>query len=335
MANVFIDWWGLKPQYDVNEEVLCRIGHKWVAASVAYYWPIHEITRLPTRFQDEMHFYKCVVKDQEGVDRYHVVCLHDDERCIMEYPKSFRFKRGDKVVFATANAEEIPEQLKRNPWMAGTVTRTLVLDAEEYYAAYECIFNKNGTTFACKILKDDDEHLASIHASERDRLMDAIDQNCSLNHIEFLTNTAGGMDVSVFQDAVLKRAIAAGSYNTLLWLQKTFMLQLDEIQDAKGNTLLHQLAMSPNVIRFLETVSSTHHVKDLGYYAYVHIDLSDSHAGPSRPGMIHRKNESGETWLDVLIRQGNVAALDFALNQTKGVVWLIPDRKTFERADAA
>ena len=110
MANVFIDWWGLKPQYDVNEEVLCRIGHKWVAASVAYYWPIHEITRLPTRFQDEMHFYKCVVKDQEGVDRYHVVCLHDDERCIMEYPKSFRFKRGDKVFFATANAEEIPEQ---------------------------------------------------------------------------------------------------------------------------------------------------------------------------------------------------------------------------------
>jgi len=47
-----------------------------------------------------------------------------------------------------------------------------------------------------------------------------------------------------------------------------------------------------------------------------------------------RKNESGETWLDVLIRQGNVAALDFALNPTKGVVWLIPDRKTFERADA-
>jgi len=184
-------------------------------------------------------------------------------------------------------------------------------------------------------LKGDDEHLASIHASERDRLMDAIDQNCSLNHIEFLINTAGGMDVSVFQDAVLKRAIAAGSYNTLLWLHKTFMLQLDEIQDAKGNTLLHQLAMSPNVIRFLETVSSTHHVKDLGYYAYVHIDFSDSHAGPSQPGMIHRKNESGETWLDVLIRQGNVAALDFALNPTKGVVWLIPDRKTFERADAA
>ena len=100
------------------------------------------------------------------------------------------------------------------------------------------------------ILEDTDEYVASVKSSPRERLMDAIEQDCSYEHINHLVKTFN-MDVVPFRDLLVSKAIESASYGALLWLQENASVNLIRVRDSNGNGLLHQIAKSPHAERFI------------------------------------------------------------------------------------
>jgi hypothetical protein len=98
---------------------------------------------------------------------------------------------------------------------------------------------ENDKRRTCYIVKDDDQHVASITASRRERLMEAIEQDCHCEHIDYLYI---GMDVMPFSDILVQHAVEHGKYNALEWLQTNASVDLHRICDTHGNGLLHQIA---------------------------------------------------------------------------------------------
>lgn len=133
----------------------------------------------------------------------------------------------DKVIFAARKAFAVGGadiELHQSPdwnWIEGTVTGVDIISQVDYYAVYECSFNISGKTRVCYILKDDDKHIAHVDTNPRERLFGAVEQDCTLGHLEYLANFHS-IDVSTFRDLVLAKAIEFASYHTLLWLKNEF-----------------------------------------------------------------------------------------------------------------
>ena len=100
------------------------------------------------------------------------------------------------MVFSSAQAGGLTNR-RRDPWIRGKISNVNVL-GEAYYAVYKCTFMENDKRRTCYIVKDDDQHVASITASRRERLMEAIEQDCHYEHIDYLYT---GMDVMPFRDS--------------------------------------------------------------------------------------------------------------------------------------
>lgn len=134
----------------------------------------------------------------------------------MKHPKSFRFSIGQRVLFnpyLAIAAQKSMTDLTFDTWCEGEIADIDIMGRKnEDYFSYECSFGSSGK-LKCFITKDDDEHITTIvDADPRDRLFEAISQDCTPYHLEYLVNFYS-MDVLMFRDLVVDKAIEFGSYN--------------------------------------------------------------------------------------------------------------------------
>eukprot|EP00985_Skeletonema_marinoi_P014014 scaffold7020_cov141-Skeletonema_marinoi.AAC.9 len=252
-----------------------------------------------------------------------VAAPEDLNYCIKLRPLSFRFKVGDSVVVNLFKAEQIGGRsgykLVKNTWLRGKVTAVDVSKFETNYAVYECSLVGEG--FACRIFDDKDENVARADADGRERLFDAIEQNCSRSHLNFLCGHFD-IDVSVFRDLVVAKAIEFASSQALSWLQHDCDVDVLSMRDDSGNNLLHQIAKSTNATRFIREVGRSNCIES----EKLMLDLM-----AIGNNLHHELNNGGELWIQSLITRGDSKALDAALSPHHGFAWnlcdiLSPDR---------
>eukprot|EP00984_Skeletonema_dohrnii_P000128 scaffold38_cov113-Skeletonema_dohrnii-CCMP3373.AAC.2 len=332
--KVFPDFQDFTLRFEVGDQVVCSCS-PWSTAVVSYQWPIREIQSaggLPVDASSHVTVptYKCRL-DWDGPnmrvpaadDAPFVAAPEDLDYCIKIRPSSFRFKMGDSVVVNLFKAEQIGGRsgykLVKNTWLRGKVTAVDVSKFETNYAVYECSLVGEG--FACRIFDDKDENIARADADGRERLFDAIEQNCSRSHLNFLCGHFD-IDVSVFSDLVVAKAIEFASSQALSWLQHDCDVDVLSTRDDSGNNLLHQIAKSSNATRFIKEVGRSSCIKS----EKLMLDLM-----AIGNNLHHELNNGGELWIQSLITRGDAKALDAALSPHCGFAWnlcdiLSPDR---------
>ena len=62
------------------------------------------------------------------------------------------------------------------------------------------------------------------------------------------------IDVSMFRDLAVSRAVQNASYSALTWLHRECNVNVIKIADGEGNGLLHQIAVSRNASKFFRRV---------------------------------------------------------------------------------
>ena len=168
--------------------------------------------------------------------------------------KKSRKKGGDKAARKEAQQSRRGRSSKlvnSETWVRGKVTAVDVSKLGTNYAVYECSIVKKG--FACRVFDDNDENIARADADPRERLFDAIEQNCSREHLNFLCSHFD-IDISVFKDLVVSKAVEHASPQALSWLQNDCDIDVVSMTDDMGSTLLHQIAKSTNATRFIREV---------------------------------------------------------------------------------
>ena len=144
-----------------------------------------------------------------------VAAQSDSDYHIMKHPTTFRFSVGRSVVFnpslAIGAGKSEKELNASDCWVQGTVLQTDVTGRHDCYCVYECSFGSKGKS-KCYITQDDDEHIAMVKFDPRERLLEAISQDCTPHHLSYLAESYS-IDVSTFRDMVVNKAIEYGSYN--------------------------------------------------------------------------------------------------------------------------
>lgn len=208
----------------------------WLPALVAEVW------YFDTSVTDTLLPYRCRVTDEAAHihDALDVSVPKDSDDVIQSIPTTFRFSEGDEVIF---NSEHMMcATARRKPkenWVKGIIKEVAVLDANKDYAVYTCSY-WDSRRETCSIVRDDDEHIAAVNATPRERLFNAIEYDCSYDHLDYLIRNFE-LDVTSFQDLAISKAIEFGSYEALLWLQENNGVILSTIRDAEGNTYLYQM----------------------------------------------------------------------------------------------
>lgn len=223
----------------------------------------------------------------------------------MKRPQQYRFSVGDEVTFTIPDSDD--------SWVLGKVTNVDELTGQRgLHAAYTCEFvdiEVKDKPFHVVICKDNDEHIASIHASARERLFDAIEQHCSFYHLRYLVESSN-MDVSLI--------VEHASYNALLWLKKD--LNLGKIRNDNGDGLLHQIAKSTHAERFFEAAGNEW---DEQCYGVILLDGDESCLSEKSRNFFLQKNRQGRTWLLELVSSRNRRALELVISPQCGLVWMI------------
>jgi hypothetical protein len=215
------------------------------------------------------------------------------------------------------------QYLNKSSWIEGTVTARDITGLEYYYISYECSFDIAGKQYLCHITKDDDEHIAHANASPRKRLFDAIEQDCSRTHLIYLTTTYS-IDVFTFRDLVIAKALDCASYQTLSWLQYDCKIEVLHYKDDGGNNILHKIASSSNAARFIRAAGKFRNMTPKPEW-YLDIFIYEVVKNPNLIGknkllnMINAPNNNGESWLQILVRRGDVYAFDAALSPHGGL----------------
>ena len=142
-----------------------------------------------------------------------------------------------------------PHGYNSQTWIKGVIT-AIDITGTEWYAAYTCSFEAEGSTYSCYIPKDEDMHIAKWNANPRDRLFDAIEQGCYREHFMYLTSHYE-IDIMAFRDLVVSKAIESASYQALSWLQYECNIDIMHMTDDQGNNLLHKIASSEHATRFI------------------------------------------------------------------------------------
>eukprot|EP00986_Skeletonema_menzelii_P017188 scaffold18116_cov126-Skeletonema_menzelii.AAC.1 len=221
---VFPDFCDMTLRFDVGDKVICKVCDCLIPASVCTFWPIGEFEvkgiPLPAAAVDRVPHYKCEKLLKDGYGPPCVPALKDCDSFIRRKPASFRFEVGDTVTFnsmrAWGNTAAASNQLQRCAleWTEGKIILVDVCEEGVDYAVYECSFKVAGKKYTCLIEKDDDEHIAPIGAEPRRRLIEAIEQDCSRDHFNYLTRHFH-IDITAFRDLVVTKAIEFASYNAL------------------------------------------------------------------------------------------------------------------------
>lgn len=209
-VDVFPDLSDLTLRFDVGEHVLCYYQDRWVPRTVTNQWPIYVL--------EESNSFASIRGPHDVVPQYKcgtVAVPFDNDSCIMKHPASFRFAIGDAVIFnselAFATGKSLAELRASATFCNGVVTQIDITGRSDAYCSYECSFGAKGK-LKCHISKDDDEHIARISSEPRERLFEAIEQDCSCQHLSYLA-TFYSIEISIIRDLVLDKAIEYGSYN--------------------------------------------------------------------------------------------------------------------------
>ena len=140
--------------------------------------------------------------------------LKDDDIIVKKHETIFRFAVGQDVLFDPRKA--IPVSPGRatwesiSSWLPGRVTAVDII-GERLYFPYKCSFVQEGNVQACFIFRDTDEFIANKHASPRERLFEAITQDCSPKHLTHLVKSYN-IDVSMFVGMAVDAAMKEASY---------------------------------------------------------------------------------------------------------------------------
>ena len=219
IENIFPDFCDLTLRFNLGDQVLCNVG-SWVPKVVAHHWPIYEIeesmggsfsnVRGP---RDIVPHYKCGPVAQKGG---YVAAPSDDDDNIRVHPTTFRFSVGENVTLnlelafvpgrASNNKRNVPVTI-----FEGTVTQVDITAKFNDYFVYECECSLDRERFKCYIPQDDDQHIAKMGADPRERLFEAISQDCFSDHLAYLVSTYS-IDVLMFLDLVVDKAFEFGSY---------------------------------------------------------------------------------------------------------------------------
>mmetsp|Transcript_16444 Transcript_16444/g.38138 ORF Transcript_16444/g.38138 Transcript_16444/m.38138 type:complete len:2423 (+) Transcript_16444:381-7649(+) len=304
-GQIIPDWCDMTLRFDVGDRVLCYVYGEWRPCVVSVVWPIGTLSstsgRPPRSPTDDFPRYACSFQDEDG----RCIIEKDDDDFIMEHPSVFRFSIGQKIVFNTKHAR-LPGAIMHKvrsqfPWLEGSITARDITGEAGYYTVYECKFKfgSKGDYFA-DIERDVDEHIASLSTDPRTRLLDSIVQDCERSHLSYLAD-AYEIDIDLFRDLAIRRAVDSASYNALTWLQMDRGIDVLSAKDEDGNSLLHQLATKPNVPKFFRKVGES--LQQRGYCEEDCVDF----VGKS----------CDKTWLDVLSKC-NLKAFDIVLSLNSG-----------------
>jgi hypothetical protein len=224
-GDVFPDFCDLTLRFNVGDHVLCNYQNRWVPRVVTYPWPIDELEdSLGASFCDitgpfnMVPHYKC---GKGATNSGFVASPSDDDCSIMRHPTSFRFSVGDKVTFnpslanATTGKSLLRDLQKSDCWCEGVVTEIDITSRNDGYFVYECSFGLKGKS-KCYILKDDDEHICNPNTDPRERLFEAISQDCTRQHLAYLA-TSYLIDIMMFRDMIVDKGIEYGSYNVRVY----------------------------------------------------------------------------------------------------------------------
>jgi len=305
--------WTLR--FKVGDRVVVSAAGRWLLATVLKLWPSNG-TGGPHSC------YECHADETMSALNNHVYVQSDTDDCIIAHPQSFRFSVGDEVIFASEEAAGLPSRKREERWIRGKITGVDITSRSDFYAVYECSYKDRNRVRACYILKDDDQHVASITASPRERLLEAITQNCSYTHLDYLVESSS-LDVMAFRDLIVSKAIESASYDGLLWLQENAEVNLKLIRDAEGNGLLHQIAKTPHAERFFAAAASMFWKREFGDDEIddeLSINFYDYRSNEDER-LFSQVNNHGRTFLHELIILGNTRALDLALSPKEGLAW--------------
>ena len=322
--DLYPDFCDLTLRFNVGERVICKCDTGWLPMTVAYLWPIGEINDPPQTTNDVVPRYKC--RDPRNRHEF-VAAPEDNDRYIMKHPSIYRCELYDRVIFnarlAKTTTKVAIQYLNKSSWIEATVTARDVTGLEYYYISYECSFDIAGKQHLCHITKDDDEHIAHANASPRKRLFDAIEQDCSRTHLIYLTTTYS-IDVFTFRDLVIAKALDCASYQTLSWLQYDCKIDVLHYKDDGGNNILHRIASSSNAAHFIRTAGRLRNLNPMPEW-YLNIFIYEVVENPNPNGankllhMINAPNNNAESWLQILVRRGDVYAFDAALSPNGGL----------------
>ena len=321
----FPDFQDFTLRFDVGERIVFRLisgSHDlWCTGNVMELWPI--------RYFCSSREYPCDASYDRQVPRYCLkVDFHhsgmggqwfmtsiDDDTALKLRPSSFRFKVGDEVdinpkkAYARTNKAEAALAQSATT-LKGKITAVDVSKVDVDYAVYECSF---GEGLSCRILDDTDDHVSKVGANPRERLFDAIEQNCSSDHLQFL-RCHFSVDVLAFSDLVVAKSIESGSLQALSWLQKKCNIDVVTIKDERGNNFLHQMAQSGHITRFIREVGMACCDGEME-------PILDLIRSCDEEPLHSELNNDGETWIQVLVKRRDVKALDAALSTHCGFAW--------------
>jgi len=309
---VFPDFCNMTPRFDVGDRVLCRAQAGWLHACIIYQWPIMEIKnqgyQIPQKPDDIVYRYKCDVGFVGNPTRF--CAVPEEKDCyIMEKPSSFRFDEGDNVIFKLPPGDDSSQ--RNGNWISGIV-KSVDITGMDKYAAYTCSCEIDGKQYIYHITKDNDACIAKEGTNPRSRLFEAIEQGCSRDHIMYLVKHYN-IDVTLFRDLVVSKAIEYANYQALCWLHHDCNVNTLQIKDESGNNLLHKIASSEHATRFIKEAGR---VSKLNPTPNWMLRLTDRDAN-----LINARNNNNDTWLMVLVKRGNAKALDAAFSPHCGLAW--------------
>lgn len=243
--EVFVDneKWTLR--FKEGDKVLCWINQRWTAATVSGIWPFG-LSATSYSYRPPYH---CTRQEPlAGENGAYIAVPMGSPDLIVKCPQTFRFLVGDDVIIATATAVGLSKQSRSTPWIPAKIMRVDIVGLQNYYAVYECSYTDQKRARICHVLEDSDEHVASPSATTRERLFDAIANDCGYDHLDTLIKTSD-MDVIAFRDLLVSKAIESGSYNALLWLQENAEVTLTLVRDAENNGLFRRPRMPHDFLR--------------------------------------------------------------------------------------
>ena len=228
--NLLRDILNLTTEFDVGDKVVCETGDGWMPGVVTYLWPVWECKSVENYKQGRVPYYEIkVYPSMAGImdtDPCNVASPYEDERAIRKHPSVFRFSIGDSVVFDSSEAHCLSKKNTNHNghigWIIGRISAVDIF-MQHKYGVYECTVEEKEVVVAkggrdrgrskgkfkgnlistYLIWKDEDQYIALANNNPRDRLFDAISQDCSYEHIDYLIN-GFSIDASLIQELVVQ-----------------------------------------------------------------------------------------------------------------------------------
>eukprot|EP00934_Nitzschia_sp_Nitz4_P003879 Nitzschia sp. Nitz4//scaffold167_size49223//10984//18384//NITZ4_007032-RA/size49223-processed-gene-0.31-mRNA-1//-1//CDS//3329538266//3869//frame0 len=322
--SIHRDVYNWTTRFDVGQKIVCNTSDGWLPGVVTHLFPVWEMERgthcVPIY---KMTTYPSLAGLHGAHDE--VASPEDNDHYVRMYPTGFRYAVGDKVLVNSqyiypcpSNSSSAMKQYYATTelWLPATVSNVDIIGLSDLYAVYECEMRwKGGKKLVFYVEFDTDEHICSESSSPRDRLLDAIKQDCCFEHINGLVDEFN-IDVSLIHDLVLSTAIEYGSFATLLLLEeKDKDLRLADIEYPNGNYLFHELAKSPCCLTLLKGMAKISFQRD--YFSFSLLRINTSRHCLS----FDQTNRHGETWLDLVLKRQDLRLIDCLSSPFDGLLW--------------